>query len=88
MLGGILPQLQRRPTFTRLFFQVSVSMLEIYNETVKDLLNLASFKKGGLRVREQPQKGFFGEMFAFKAVLMIPMVVLMSADDTDGCVFD
>ena len=41
-------------------FQVSVSMLEIYNETVKDLLNLSSFKKGGLRVREHPQKGFYG----------------------------
>ena len=40
--------------------QVSVSMLEIYNETVKDLLNVSSFKKGGLRVREHPQKGFYG----------------------------
>lgn len=35
-------------------------MLEIYNETVKDLLNTSSFKKGGLRVREHPSKGFFG----------------------------
>uniref|UniRef100_H2YJV4 Kinesin-like protein 6 n=1 Tax=Ciona savignyi TaxID=51511 RepID=H2YJV4_CIOSA len=31
-------------------YQVSVSMLEIYNETVKDLLNVSSFKKGGLKV--------------------------------------
>ncbi|XP_076810506.1 kinesin-like protein KIF28 isoform X2 [Clavelina lepadiformis] len=42
-------------------YQVSVSMLEIYNETVKDLLNVSSFKKGGLRVREHPQKGFYVE---------------------------
>ena len=36
-------------------------MLEIYNEQVRDLLNPSSFKvKGGLRVREHPQKGFYG----------------------------
>nr|CAB3259098.1 kinesin-like protein KIF28P [Phallusia mammillata] len=42
-------------------YQVSVSMLEIYNETVKDLLNVSSFKKGGLKVREHQQKGFYVE---------------------------
>ena len=42
--------------------QVSVSMLEIYNEQVRDLLSPGSFKvKGGLKVREHPQKGFYGE---------------------------
>ena len=35
-------------------------MLEIYNEIIKDLLNPKSFKKGGLKVREHPQKGFYG----------------------------
>jgi len=42
-------------------YQVSVSMLEIYNEQVKDLLNVKSFKKGGLKVREHPNKGFYAE---------------------------
>ncbi|XP_033639651.1 kinesin-like protein KIF28P [Asterias rubens] len=43
-------------------FQVFVSMLEIYNEQVRDLLNPTSFKvKGGLKVREHPQKGFYVE---------------------------
>ncbi|XP_072041898.1 kinesin-like protein KIF28P [Amphiura filiformis] len=43
-------------------FQVFVSMLEIYNEQVRDLLNPSSFKvKGGLKVREHPQKGFYVE---------------------------
>jgi len=36
-------------------------MLEIYNEQVKDLLNVKSFKKGGLKVREHPHKGFYAE---------------------------
>ncbi|XP_038044731.1 kinesin-like protein KIF28P [Patiria miniata] len=43
-------------------YQVFVSMLEIYNEQVRDLLNPSSFKvKGGLKVREHPQKGFYVE---------------------------
>ncbi|XP_022096862.1 kinesin-like protein KIF28P [Acanthaster planci] len=43
-------------------YQVFVSMLEIYNEQVRDLLNPSSFKvKGGLKVREHPQRGFYVE---------------------------
>uniref|UniRef100_UPI000180AFDB kinesin-like protein KIF28P n=1 Tax=Ciona intestinalis TaxID=7719 RepID=UPI000180AFDB len=49
-------------------YQVSVSMLEIYNETVKDLLNISSFKKGGLKVREHPQKGFYVEQLQVSPV--------------------
>ncbi|XP_063964719.1 kinesin-like protein KIF28P [Lytechinus pictus] len=46
-------------------YQVFVSMLEIYNEQVRDLLMPASFKvKGGLKVREHPQKGFYVEQQA------------------------
>ena len=36
------------------------SMLEIYNEKVRDLLN-PSDKKGGLRVRQHPKKGFYAD---------------------------
>lgn len=38
-------------------FSVKVSMIEIYNEQVKDLFNVKSFKKGGLKVR-QSKDGF------------------------------
>lgn len=50
-------------------FQVTVSMLEIYNEQVFDLLAsrdtgrrlaLASDTRPGLRIRNHPQKGFYG----------------------------
>ncbi|XP_072032274.1 LOW QUALITY PROTEIN: kinesin-like protein KIF28P [Amphiura filiformis] len=41
-------------------FEVSFSMLEIYNEAVRDLLNPNSAKGSkGLRVREHPKKGFY-----------------------------
>ncbi|XP_071941853.1 kinesin-like protein KIF28P [Antedon mediterranea] len=42
-------------------YEVSFSMLEIYNEQVRDLLSPSSNKKGGLRVREHPKKGFYAE---------------------------
>ena len=42
-------------------FQVALSMLEIYNEQVRDLLALSSGQKGGLKVRESQSKGFYGE---------------------------
>ena len=35
-------------------------MLEIYNEKVHDLLNPKD-KKGGLRVRQHPKKGFYAD---------------------------
>lgn len=37
------------------------SMLEIYNEQVRDLLNPDSNKKGGLKIRQHPSKGFYAE---------------------------
>ncbi|XP_060594339.1 kinesin-like protein KIF28P [Ruditapes philippinarum] len=43
-------------------YQVSLSMLEIYNEQVRDLLNAKSMTvKGGLKVRQHPSKGFYVE---------------------------
>ncbi|XP_074602251.1 kinesin-like protein KIF28 [Brevipalpus obovatus] len=44
--------------------EVQISMLEIYNEVVRDLLNTdtsVSAKKKGLKVREHPSKGFYAE---------------------------
>lgn len=46
---------------TKTEYQVTLSMLEIYNEQVRDLLNPASNKKGGLKVREHKAKGFYVE---------------------------
>ncbi|KAL5006291.1 hypothetical protein ScPMuIL_015097 [Solemya velum] len=43
-------------------YQVTLSMLEIYNEQVRDLLNSKSLQqKGGLKVRQHPSKGFYVE---------------------------
>ncbi|XP_076835241.1 kinesin-like protein KIF28 [Brachyhypopomus gauderio] len=41
--------------------QVFFSMLEIYNEQVIDLLSKTSRSPGGLRVREEQQRGFYVE---------------------------
>jgi hypothetical protein len=42
-------------------YEVTFSMLEIYNEVVHDLLNPSFDKKKGLRVRENPNKGFWAD---------------------------
>lgn len=42
-------------------YEVFFSMLEIYNEQVRDLLNPGSNKKGGLKVRQHPKKGFYAQ---------------------------
>ena len=41
-------------------YEVTLAMIEIYNEQVRDLLNPATMKiKGGLKIREHPKKGFY-----------------------------
>ncbi|XP_011668890.1 kinesin-like protein KIF28P isoform X2 [Strongylocentrotus purpuratus] len=52
---------QKKSEGTKAEYEVSYSMLEIYNEQVRDLLNPASKKKGGLKIREHPKKGFYVE---------------------------
>ena len=43
-------------------FEVSFSMLEIYNENVQDLLIPGANKiKGGMKIRQHPKKGFYVE---------------------------
>ena len=41
--------------------QVTFSMMEIYNEQVRDLLNKKKTPTGGLKIKEAPNKGFYGE---------------------------
>lgn len=40
-------------------YRVTLSMLEIYNEQVRDLLSKKAAPKGGLKVRQHPSKGFY-----------------------------
>ena len=35
-------------------------MLEIYNEQIRDLLNKRKTPAGGLKLKENPGKGFYG----------------------------
>ena len=42
-------------------FQVFFSMLEIYNEQVRDLLVKTKPPHGGLKVRQNPKTGFYVE---------------------------
>ena len=43
-------------------YEVKFSMLEIYNEVARDLLDPKSGgKKSGLKIRQHPKKGFYGE---------------------------
>ena len=49
-------------TTKRIECQVTVSMIEIYNEQVQDLFTKAVNRpKGGLRIREDPKKGVYVE---------------------------
>ena len=41
-------------------YQVTVSMLEIYNEVIRDLLDPAKDRKG-LKLRERQKSGFYGQ---------------------------
>ena len=42
-------------------FEVKFSMLEIYNEIARDLLDAnGAKKKSGLKIRQHPKKGFYG----------------------------
>ena len=42
--------------------EVKFSMLEIYNEVARDLLDVKSGgKKAGLKIRQHPKKGFYGK---------------------------
>lgn len=47
-------------------FEVRFQMMEIYNEIVRDLCNQNGLKtkKGGLKVREHPNKGFYGNFIS------------------------
>jgi len=41
------------------YCQVQFSMIEIYNEKVRDLLNTGKAPAGGLQIREDAKRGLF-----------------------------
>ena len=44
-------------------FEVKFSMLEIYNEVARDLLDAnGGKKKSGLKIRQHPKRGFYGNL--------------------------
>ena len=50
---------------------IDVNMLEIYNEQVRDLLVKNKPQQGGLKIRQNPQKGFYVEglkVFIFMSI--------------------
>ncbi|KAL8616438.1 hypothetical protein ACOMHN_041041 [Nucella lapillus] len=52
-------------------FEVTFSMLEIYNEQVRDLLDAKS-KKSGLRIRQHPKHGFYADGLQVVPVVSYP----------------
>ncbi|KAH7945686.1 hypothetical protein HPB49_014178 [Dermacentor silvarum] len=50
---------KKRSVGKHMEFEVELSMMEIYNETVFDLLVASKGQRKGLKVREHPKKGFF-----------------------------
>ena len=54
-------------------YEVKFSMLEIYNEVARDLLdakNNHKKKQSGLRIRQHPKKGFYGKFLHFTHFLL------------------
>lgn len=63
-------------------FEVTFSMLEIYNENVHDLLNPKSGKKSGLKVRQHPKKGFYAEGLTFAPVNSYKQIAQQTEEGT------
>lgn len=50
---------KKAPTITDKTVEVTFSMLEIYSEVCRDLLNSSANRKQGLIIREDPKIGFY-----------------------------
>ena len=59
----------KEQTTEKKWFEVNISMLEIYNEKIQDLLKpVSKRKKGGLKIRESKSIGVFVEGLSKHAV--------------------
>jgi len=70
---GIVPQLcekifdeirERQETDKETQFEVTFSMIEIYNEIVRDLLTSKGVDRKGLPIHEKPGRGFYSKKTA------------------------
>ncbi len=52
-------------------YAVEASMLEIYNEEIRDLFNPKNAPQGGLKLRESPQTGVYVGKFVGDVVVII-----------------
>jgi len=53
---------EKKKSGAAITFEVKFSMLEIYNEQVRDLLDPnGQKKKGGLKIRQHPKRGFYAD---------------------------
>jgi kinesin family protein 1 len=68
---GIVPQLCekifeqmkiKKETDKEIQFEVTFSMIEIYNEIVRDLLSSKPSEKKGLSIHEKPGRGFYSKI--------------------------
>ena len=53
-------------------FEMKFTMLEIYNEVARDLL-VVKGKKGGLKIRQHPKRGFYG-----KLILNLKKIIILA----------
>lgn len=63
MLADALFQDIEKKKGTGTTFEMTFSMLEIYNEDARDLL-VSDGKKSALKIRQHPKRGFYGRMIA------------------------
>ncbi len=70
-------------------FEVKFSMLEIYNEVARDLLDgKPGGKKSGLKIRQHPKKGFYGTVeysFHISYTIFFPRTTSAFFWEADNC---
>lgn len=71
---GIVPLVcedifKKSVTITDKTIEVYFSMLEIYSEVVRDLLNPSKNRKRGLQIRQDPKNGFYRKCLTFTVIL-------------------
>ena len=67
----------RRSQSKTSIYAVKFSMLEIYNENVRDLLHKQKGQSKSLKVKENPTRGFYGKHYRLMSLLS-PQMVLVS----------
>lgn len=84
---GIVPQVcdqifKTSATITDKTIEVYFSMLEIYSEVVRDLLNPVKNRKQGLAIRQDPKNGFYAQGLEKKLVGSYDAITAMMDEGT------